>query len=169
MVTLKRRPTRLVALFAWAALLLTACGGRGEVQVTPTEPAGVARQQCTRLVAHAPSSVDGQQRRSITPHDALAGAWGDPPIVLRCGVQRPAALRPTSQCFAINGVGWLVTQDGKEVDPARPVTGTLVFTTIGRAAYVQVTVPDNYQPATDVLVDLTNVIKASTKTVRRCA
>ncbi len=84
----------------------------------------------------------GEDARDVTPADGTAAAWGDPPTVLRCGVQRPAALVATSACFEVNGVGWLATQNGREVSGDEPVTGTMMFTTIGRAAYVEVSVPD---------------------------
>ncbi|MEP6667293.1 MAG: DUF3515 domain-containing protein, partial [Nocardioidaceae bacterium] len=79
--------------------------------------------------------------RDIEPSDALGAAWGDPPIVLRCGVDKPAGLRRDSACFVVNDVGWLASQDGHEVSGDRPVEGPLTWTTIGRAAYVEVVVP----------------------------
>ncbi len=88
----------------------------------------------------------------------LAGAWGDPPIVLRCGVEKPAALKPTSTCHDVNGVGWLAEQqpDG------------WLFTTIGRALYVSVEVPAEHEPAADALADLADVIGRHVPVTRPC-
>jgi hypothetical protein len=36
-----------------------------------------------------PEQVEGQQRRDVEPAGPLAAAWGDPAIVLRCGVGPP--------------------------------------------------------------------------------
>jgi hypothetical protein len=110
--------------------------------VTDPSPTDDVRAMCTDLIRSLPTTVaDDLDARSVEPSDALAGAWGDPAVVLRCGVQEPAALKPTSACFEVNGVGWLATQDGKEVSGDAPVDATMTFTTIGRAAYVEVTVP----------------------------
>ena len=34
----------------------------------------------------------------------MAAAWGDPAVVLRCGVPKPDALKRTSACFEVDGV-----------------------------------------------------------------
>jgi len=110
--------------------------------VTAVTPTGAAAAQCVALMGGLPASVLGERSRDVTPADALAAAWGDPAIVLRCGVPRPKALVATSACFEVNGVAWLATQDGRDVSGDQPIKGTLTFTTIGRSAYVEVSVPD---------------------------
>jgi len=101
----------------------------------------VIARLCASVIGALPSTVDDAQLRR---RDQLVAAWGDPAIVLRCGVPRPAALLPTSRCDGVNGVGWFTETLG---DGYR-------FTTIGRAAYVEVTVPAHYSPAANALVDL---------------
>lgn len=71
-------------------------------------------------------------------------AWGEPAIVLRCGVPKPAALTATSRCDEVDGVGWFAEQ----------VPGGYRFTTIGRSVYVEVSVPSDYAPEANALVDL---------------
>jgi hypothetical protein len=88
--------------------------------------------------------------------------------VLRCGVRRPPALRPTSSCFEVDHVGWLATQEGRPVSTTSPITGTLDFTTIGRSVYVEVSVPDAYQPQADALADLAAPVTAATRSVHPC-
>jgi hypothetical protein len=66
--------------------------------------------------------------RSDSP---FAYAWGDPPVVLVCGVDRPAGLEPTSPLIQINGVNWFVDTGDPDV---------VVWTTVDRPVYVQVTV-----------------------------
>jgi hypothetical protein len=63
---------------------------------------------------------------------------------MRCGVERPKALKATSQLNTVNGIDWLV----EERD------GGHVFTTVARAAYVEVTVPAAHDPQVGPLVDL---------------
>jgi hypothetical protein len=102
--------------------------------------------------------VQGQDARPVEPADALAAAWGDPPIVLRCGVERPARLRPSSPCLEVDGVGWF---------PQQAARGHL-FTTVGRSAYVEVAVPEAYQPAAEPLVDLADAIRRHIPERRPC-
>ncbi|MGH3448562.1 MAG: DUF3515 domain-containing protein [Nocardioidaceae bacterium] len=139
-------------------LCLAASACSGVVDVTAPSPSGTAAHECAKLIHDLPTQVDGLDQRAVTPENALAGAWGDPPIVLRCGVGRPAGLRRDSRCPTINNVGWLAhhTDDG------------WLFTTIGRSAYVEVRVPADYQPASDALVDLAAVIKAQTSWPHPC-
>ena len=144
-------------------LVLAGCGsGPGAVAVTAPAPTGPAVTQCAALLDGLPATVLGEAARDVSPADAVAAAWGDPAIVLRCGVPRPAALVATSACFEVNGVGWLVTQDGREVSGDQPATGTLTFTTIGRSTYVEVSVPDlEGRSAADPLTVLARPIQHS--------
>ena len=126
-----------------------------------------SQEQCAQLVRRLPGTVDGQEQRAVSPDGALAAAWGDPAIVLRCGVARPSGLRHAS-CFEIDGVGWLATVDGVEVGADGPSDGPVTFTTIGLSTYVEVTVPDDYAPQADPLIDLAASISAATRVVRPC-
>lgn len=148
---------------------LVGCAGADDVEVTPPTPSAATARACAELVAAAPSSVAGAGARNASPASDFTAAWGDPAVLLRCGVPRPDAMTRTAQCFVIDGVGWLATQNGVEVDPARFSGGTLVFTTIGRSAYVEVTVPDHYQPAADALVDLSRAIREHTAQQQPCS
>jgi hypothetical protein len=134
------------AQLAGCALLAAACGV-GAVRVPAPTPDPASARLCAGL--RLPDRLHGQARRSTEPSSALIAAWGSPAIALRCGVGRPAALRPTSELVTINGVNWFP-------QPAdRPIT----FTAVGRRAYVEVTVPAKYAPAGDVLIELTDMIK----------
>jgi hypothetical protein len=128
------------------------------VGVTAPQRTGDEREACRSLVEALPEQVAGQQLRAVEPASALAGAWGDPPIVARCGVAKPAGLRPTSRCDVVNAVGWF----------SRRTSDGYVFTTIGRSAYVEVAVPDAYEPAANALVDLAPAVKRHVPVVRRC-
>lgn len=93
------------------------------------------------MMSALPASVDGAPARDSQPYLAT---WGSPAIVLRCGVERPEALRPTSRCDVIDGIGWFAEQQSEGWR----------FTTIGRSGYVEVTVPSHWAPEADALVDL---------------
>lgn len=90
-------------------------------------------------------------RRRTQPNSPNTDAWGDPAIVLRCGVPRPASYRQTSELIGINGVDWL----------GEPMADGYRFTTVGRSVNVEVTVPAAYSPEVDPLVDLAGPIRAA--------
>lgn len=139
-----------------AALLLAAAGcSRGlDVDTYPTEPGSSV--DCKALYADAPQRVDGEDSILVAGDNALA--WGAPPIVLRCGVDKPKDLTRTSQCFLVDGVDWFAetTADG------------YLFTTIGREHFVSVEVPREHDPAADALADLAGTVKKHVPSVRPC-
>lgn len=118
--------------------------------MTPPTPDAATQDVCSALSARLPDTVAGLDRRTTTPPTSNTAAWGDPPIVLRCGVPRPAALTATSQLYTVDGVDWF---------PEALTEGTLL-TTYGRTAYVEVTVPRTY-PAGAAVSDLTAAITAA--------
>lgn len=141
------RPTaRAVALSTTAALALAGCSTT-TLRVSPPEPAPNEVAVCTELHAHLPERVLDEPERETAPDSDLTAAWGD--IVLRCGVDRPAALDATSQLFEIEGVDWF----------AQPLTKGTRFTTVGRDAYVEVDVSRDYEPEADVLLELAEPVK----------
>ncbi|WP_018655303.1 DUF3515 domain-containing protein [Actinomadura flavalba] len=139
------RPSAAVLV---AAGLLAGCA-EGAVRVPAPAADAAAARLCEGL--RLPESVAGQKRRDTDPDSALTAAWGKPAIALRCGVPRPAALRPESQLQTINGLDWF----GLPAD--RPVT----WTAVGRQAYVEVTVPARYAPPGDVLIELGDAITST--------
>jgi hypothetical protein len=145
-----RRALAVGGLLTVLSTLVTGCGAGAVEAPVPQPPASVARL-CQALRDRLPPKVHGRARRTTAPKSPLVTAWGSPAIVVRCGVPRPTALKPTSELVDINGVSWL------SVPPDRPVT----FTAVGRLAYVEVTVPGAYQPPGDVLIELTGPIKAA--------
>jgi len=130
-----------VLLLALPALL-SACS-RG-VAVTPPAPEGAAAYACADFKSRLPALVLGRPTTATTPTSSYTSAWGDPAIVVRCGVPVPAALTPTSQLITVNGIDWL----------PEPLERGYLFTTIGREPAVEVSVPDSYRPESDALVDL---------------
>jgi hypothetical protein len=118
--------------------------------VAPT-PTGAAARACADLHTRLPSDVAGGHRRAVTPDSVDTAAWGSTPIVLRCGVDRPAALQPTSELTVEDGVAWF----------PEPLSHGTRFTTVGRTAFVELDVPDTYRPASDALVDLAPAVSAA--------
>jgi hypothetical protein len=125
-------------------LVLTGCSTADVDEYPTVEGTDV---DCKALLADVPRSVADQDNVDVPGR--IAAAWGDPPIILRCGVEKPDALTPSSRCFEVSDVGWLAetTADG------------YLFTTIGRAFHVSVEVPKAYDPAADALADLASTVK----------
>ncbi|MGI8335506.1 DUF3515 domain-containing protein [Actinomadura scrupuli] len=150
-LTLIFRPVLLLMGCLLSAGVLTGCAA-GTVQVPVPSPDPAAARLCAGL--RPPHRLHGQTERTTSPRSRLVAAWGSPAIALRCGVSRPAALRPASQLVTVNGISWF------EEPADRPVT----FTAVGRQAYVEVTIPAKYtehSPPGDVLLELTAAIKAA--------
>ncbi len=129
-------------------LLVAACSGASPVEVLPPER---RPERCEQLHHALPDDLDGRDRRDTSPESTQTSAWGDPPVVLRCGVGRPAGLISTSQVIEVEQVEWFLDE--------RP--RAYVFTTTGRAAYVEVRVPRAVprDQATAPLVDLAGAVR----------
>jgi hypothetical protein len=107
---------------------------------------------CARLHEALPDEVDGRDRRDTEPASRRTAAWGDPPLLLRCGVPRPPGLTPTSEVLEVDGVEWFLTERSR----------AFVFTTVRRTPYVEVRVPGSTprERATAPLVDLADAVNA---------
>jgi hypothetical protein len=136
----------VIGAFLLAAPVLAACGG--SVPVVPPDPDTAARSLCADLTEQLPDTVVGEDARATDPDSPLTAAWGDPAIVLRCGVPDPAALEPTSQLLTVNDVNWFPEE----------LTAGYLFTTYGRTVNVEVTVPDDYAPEAGPLTDLADAV-----------
>lgn len=130
-------------MLAAGALMVAACSGPPPVAVDPPSGSG---QACARLHRQLPDDLDGQDRRDTFPASPRTAAWGEPAVVLRCGVARPPGLRLTSQVLEVDRVEWFLTEGPR----------AYVFTTVGRRAYVELRVPRSTarEQATAPLVDL---------------
>lgn len=134
----------LLTVPAW---VLTGCGGA--VSVTPPDADAPTVAICTDLHQALPGTLAEQPAHATDPDSPLTAAWGDPAILLRCGVPQPEALEPTSQVFTVNGVDWFPEE----------LTEGYLFTTSGRSVNVEVTVPDDYAPEAGVLTELAAAVR----------
>ena len=147
-----------------ALTLLGACSP-GPVRVDLDEPQQADVAPCQRLVDDLPDEVADQQRRDTDPADALAAAWGDPAIVLTCGLPAPR-LSATASCLTVDGVDWYLPDD--EVAAPGEEQGTVRITSIGREQTVVVELPGDYWPPATALADLSPVVKKDIAATTRC-
>ena len=92
-----------------------------------------------------------------------AAAWGNPAIVLRCGVPRPRGFDEFAVCHETNGVGWFVPEEQIEDQGA-----DVVMTTIGFEQNVEVRLPAEYRPPAAAMVDVAEAVKRSIRQVKPC-
>jgi hypothetical protein len=85
-----------------------------------------------------PVELSGKESRRVKSDSPYAYAWGDPAVVLICGVDRPAGYLVGVSAIQINGVQWYVDTH----DP-----NTTVWTTVDRPVYVQISLPSSVDSA----------------------
>lgn len=102
---------------------------------------------CESLGADLPDVVSDAVRRDVADDPAGIVAWGEPPVVLRCGVGLPPEYEPEAVLTELDGVAWLPI-DG---------TGGEFYATVDRDPIVEVAIPDAYEPAI-VLSDIAPAI-----------
>ncbi len=144
-----------VALAVTAAAVLGACS-RGEVSVQPAPLA--AEAACATAREDFPDAVAGavEQPVSQEARDAAA-AWGNPPIVARCGLMPPA---PTQDpCVTVGGVDWVV----QDLDDG------VALVTYGRTPALEVLVPANYPQSADLVAPFAQAAGALQETGRHCS
>jgi hypothetical protein len=113
--------------------------GNGPLALVPVPAAQAGSPDCTKLLAALPAELisNGAQlsRRELAqPAPAATEAWGSPDaIVLRCGLDRPAELTPTSQLRVVSGVQWLPVEGD----------GSSTWYVVDRNVYIGLTVPDS--------------------------
>jgi len=151
---MRRRLSLLITVLAAPLLFVSGCSYGISVDAYPTTPN--TSKDCDALYADLPNTVAGEKRRDVK--DTIAASWGDPEIILRCGVEKPAALTRSSRCDTVDDVGWFSedTADG------------FLFTTIGRKYFISVEVPEDYAPPADALVDLAKSVKKHDPDVQPC-
>ena len=88
-------------------MLLLVAAGCGTVDVPDTSVSASERKACESLVEALPDQVADQSSRE-TSGNPLGAAWGDPAIVLRCGVGTPEGYDKFAGCQTVNGLDWFV-------------------------------------------------------------
>ena len=153
---------RGVVVSALAILTLAACSGA--VDVDSPDIDARTRAACARFLDKVPEKVGDQERRKVEPDDAPAAAWGDPAIVVTCGVGMPKDFDRFSPCQEVNGIGWYIPDEAlyDEVSDVQ-------MTTIGIEPAVRIDLPAEYRPPAAVLVEVSDVVKETLTQTRRCA
>jgi uncharacterized protein DUF3515 len=109
------------------------------VQVDTPDVTPAADLACPVLMGQLPLELAGESSRLVDSDTPYAYAWGDPAIVLVCGVAPPAGYVVGTSTIVISGVEWFVDDSDPDV---------VVWTTVDRNVPVQVSVPTSTDSAT---------------------
>ena len=110
----------------------------GPLAVPAAPQPGAAGRYCSTLMQALPDHLTSHQRRPLSDPTPGVAAWGDPAIILRCGLPDPAELT----CFAAltqftdasgGSVAWLQLSDSSAV----------TYIAVDRPVRVAVTLPPN--------------------------
>jgi hypothetical protein len=146
-----RRTVLTLTGLTLGGVLLSGCGGGSTVKAAPD----AADPGCAALVARLPSTVLGRTRRTLDVKGAAQ--WGDPAIVLRCGVAVPGPT--TDPCSTVDDVDWVQTQSKKYYE----------FTSFGRSPATEVLLPVALAASGEsALVDLNDAVGSTRKTTLKC-
>lgn len=153
---------RLGVAGALLGVLLSGCG-QDAVRIDAT-PDPADQKTCRELLDALPAQVADQPSRTVEPDGAWGAAWGDPAIVLTCGVEPPHGFRRTSSCTTVDGVDWFLPEKQLEATEPRELT----MTTVNRAVYVEVRMPPDYWPPATTLADVSTVIRRTVEKTGSC-
>lgn len=121
------------------------------VSVTAPPSIAGADAACATLMKNLPKTLAGQEAREVIGAPTnRAAAWGAPPIIIRCGVEKPSVV--VGEIFDVEGLAWYATSRDS----------TKVWTTTQLKVDVEVTVPDTIeQGSAEVINPLAKPIRAS--------
>ncbi|HEU0129650.1 MAG TPA: DUF3515 family protein [Mycobacteriales bacterium] len=121
-----------VLLCGAAAVAFPACSHPAKPVAVDAVPTAAA-ERCARFAAKLPRSLgDGLSRRPTRPADPHVAAYGDPPIVVRCGAPASTVYQPGDQLFTVNGIGWFPEERADAVVWSLPRAFVNVSVTIPR-------------------------------------
>ena len=108
-------------------------------------------------MADLPDTLAGVSSVEVAGDTEYGAAWGDPPIVLTCGVGA-VDLAEAPPCLAVDGVGWVVLEGDDET----------TFAADGYRPRLRVVVPDDYAPEGGVLTGLTESVTSHLRLEDEC-
>ncbi|MBX7450238.1 DUF3515 domain-containing protein [Mycolicibacterium sp. 3033] len=122
--------------------------GPAPVALSAVPAPGADGPECGGLIDKLPDQL-GDYRRAplVDPAPAGAAAWqrgaGGEPVVLRCGVERPADFVVGAPLTVVDGVSWFQVQDS---DQPNPDTDRATWFAVDRPVYVALTLPSGSGP-----------------------
>lgn len=127
-------------------------GALPPVRVAPPPELDTAGQRsCQELISALPTQLGDRPARPVDSSSPYVVAWGEPAIVLRCGVARPPSFVATADVNEINTVVWFAERRGS----------TTAWTVVDRPVYVEVLVPadESSEPVARLSTAVTRSLK----------
>jgi len=152
---------------ACALLLPMAACSSGPPTIDVPELSAADATACHALVAAVPDTLAGHDRVAVTGDTELGAAWGDPAIVLTCGVGRPEDFTDSSTCVTMDRTGWYVPDEVLlSDDESRDVTTT----EMNYRPRVRLVVPGDYRPEgfSDSIATIGKLIEKTLDRTGRC-
>lgn len=111
---------------------------------------GADTPACKALMPALPDKLAGASRRTLEGAVDAVAAWGDPAVILRCGIDSPQELTCSAALVQVNGVSWLqLTEDGLD---------STTYIAADRSVRIAVTVPTG--SGTGAIGQLSDVVAA---------
>lgn len=126
----------------------SACSSSLNVEPAP----GSEDPYCEQLSSILPVDLGGALLRDTNPDSTGTKAWGDPAIVLRCGVATPDAYSEVSQLLTVNNLDWFPEE----------LQAGVRFTSVGTTQLIEISIPASYEATADILTELSSTIVSLT-------
>lgn len=130
-----------VAVLGARARARAAAPDTGPVAVAAAPAPGASGRYCTALMPALPGRLVSQDRRPLADSQPGVAAWGDPAVILRCGLMDPAELTCSSELMQFTdasggSVAWLRLSDPSAV----------TYIAVDRPVRIAVTLPAGTGP-----------------------
>lgn len=154
---------RAGALVALLLILLAGCGGPPEIEAPDLSEADA--EACADFVDALPETLSDLDRVDVEPADAPGAAYGDPAIVITCGVDEPADFAKGAPCESVAGIDWFVPAETYGDEPVE-----VVMTSAWSRPRVRVEIPDDYWPEATAAATgvLSPIVKETLDSAGRC-
>ena len=148
----------MIAALALAVLAIGAVLVVAATRRTPETPVAIAAvpapqaesAECRALIATLPEKLGGFSRATAAePVPAGTAAWKNPspgsePVILRCGLDRPAEFVVGTPLQMVDDVQWFRLTDGNSGDPDAQRS---TWVSVDRPVYVALTLPAGSGPS----------------------
>lgn len=141
---------RRTSVFLGAVLFTSACSTAPTVTIESYLP--IKPEVCAKVMHLLPGELLTQGKRAITksPVQSVVAAWGDPVIVLQCGVTTPATEVFMPDVITVNSIDWRY----EELD------GGTRFYSDSLQTIIRIDVPSSYDNPVDALADLSSALQS---------
>lgn len=123
--------------------------GNNDAAVAVADQPAATTAACTSLMAALPDQLGSSARRAVIGSPTGVAAYGDPAMVIRCGLPNPRELTCDSALVDVSGVSWLKLSD----------VGIVSYLNADRSVRIALSIPDGNDSGTAALQQLSSVIE----------